>query len=212
MNDGDKDAEESLQLPSSVDNLNGVDCCIVKWPWKYIRIMSAVVVVLAIGACFASSATMIAHLPQKCDPTTEWWQGKTFYEIYPLTFADSDGDGYGDLNGITSKLDYLHKELHVDAIRLSSLFQVEHSSESDALNATVLDPHVGDEKQFHHLVRSLEKRNMSLIIDLPIDELPILKGRSHIGNVEHSAINHIIESWAHRGVHGFYLKVCFSTY
>ena len=44
-----------------------------------------------------------------------WWQHAVFYEIYPRSFADSNNDGIGDLNGITSKLDYL-KALGVDAI------------------------------------------------------------------------------------------------
>ncbi len=44
-----------------------------------------------------------------------WWQHAVFYEIYPRSFADSNNDGIGDLNGITSKLDYL-KDLGVDAI------------------------------------------------------------------------------------------------
>lgn len=203
----------SLQLPSSVD-MGEMDCGIVKWPWKYIRLMSAAVVMLAIAACFASSAAMISHLPQKCDPVTEWWQGKTFYEIFPLTFADSDGDGYGDLNGITSRLDYLQKELHVDVVRLNSVFQAEHdeSHPSDITNVTVLDPRLGDDKQFHHLLKSLEKRNMSLVLDLPIDELPNFKGHSHLGSNEHTAVNHILESWLHRGVHGFYLKVSLQAF
>ena len=50
-----------------------------------------------------------------------WWQNAVFYEIYMRSFADSNNDGIGDLNGITSKLDYLH-ELGVDAIWLSPLF------------------------------------------------------------------------------------------
>jgi pullulanase/glycogen debranching enzyme len=45
----------------------------------------------------------------------DWWQHAVFYEVYPRSFADSNGDGTGDINGITSKLDYLH-ELGIDAI------------------------------------------------------------------------------------------------
>ena len=40
-------------------------------------------------------------------PSRKWWQDAVFYQIYPLSFADSDGDGYGDLAGIISHLDYL---------------------------------------------------------------------------------------------------------
>src|SRR5437588_435455 len=51
----------------------------------------------------------------------QWWQHAVFYEIYPRSFADSNNDGIGDLNGITSKLDYL-KDLGVDAIWISPCF------------------------------------------------------------------------------------------
>jgi len=50
-----------------------------------------------------------------------WWQHAVFYEIYPRSFADSNNDGIGDLNGITSKLDYL-KDFGVDAIWITPCF------------------------------------------------------------------------------------------
>ncbi len=50
-----------------------------------------------------------------------WWQTGVIYQIYPLSFMDSNGDGYGDLAGISSKLDYL-KGLGVDAIWLSPIY------------------------------------------------------------------------------------------
>lgn len=51
----------------------------------------------------------------------DWWQHAVFYEVYPRSFDDSNGDGIGDLNGITSKLDYL-KGLGVDAIWITPCF------------------------------------------------------------------------------------------
>ena len=51
-----------------------------------------------------------------------WWKESVVYQIYPRSFCDSNGDGIGDLNGITSKLDYL-KELGVDVIWLSPVYK-----------------------------------------------------------------------------------------
>ena len=51
----------------------------------------------------------------KPDAATEWWRGATIYQIYPRSFADSNGDGVGDLSGITSRLDYV-AALGVDAV------------------------------------------------------------------------------------------------
>lgn len=52
----------------------------------------------------------------------EWWEHATFYQIYPRSFKDSDGDGIGDLKGITSKLNHL-KEMGMDALWLSPMFE-----------------------------------------------------------------------------------------
>lgn len=52
----------------------------------------------------------------------EWWKYATFYQIYPRSFKDSDGDGIGDLKGITSKLNHL-KEMGMDALWLSPMFE-----------------------------------------------------------------------------------------
>lgn len=65
-------------------------------------------------ACFA-----LAHASSEQD---EWWRSATFYQVYPRSFKDSDGNGIGDLAGITSKLEYL-AQIGVDAIWLSPMFE-----------------------------------------------------------------------------------------
>ena len=55
-------------------------------------------------------------------PTRQWWKSATVYQIYPISFFDSNGDGVGDLNGIAAKLDYL-KGLGVDVIWLSPIYK-----------------------------------------------------------------------------------------
>ena len=51
----------------------------------------------------------------------EWWKGAVVYQIYPRSFKDSNGDGFGDLEGIRQKLDYL-KNLGVDVLWLSPIY------------------------------------------------------------------------------------------
>lgn len=55
-------------------------------------------------------------------PTRAWWKSAVVYQIYPISFFDSNGDGFGDLNGILTKLDYL-KQLGVDVLWLSPIYQ-----------------------------------------------------------------------------------------
>ena len=71
-----------------------------------------------------------------------WWKHAVIYEIYPRSFQDSNGDGVGDLNGITSRLDYL-KALGVDAIWLTPIYpspQVDFGY--DISNYVAIDPAV----------------------------------------------------------------------
>jgi len=51
----------------------------------------------------------------------EWWKHAVLYEIYPRSFQDSDGDGIGDIKGMTSRLDYLH-DLGIDAIWITPMY------------------------------------------------------------------------------------------
>lgn len=206
--DGDKDPEISSK-ESGDNQLNVPDYPFVKWPWKYIRVFSTFAVIIGIFACLGSSATLIAHLPRRCDPSTEWWQGKVFYEVFTASFYDSDSDGIGDLNGVTAKLDYLQNRLHVDAIRLSSICEASNypASYLDIVNASNIDPHIGDVGQLESLVKHVEKRNMSLVIDLPIDHIPGLIGSSQINQPEYLVIENVLKFWLFHGVHGFYIKV-----
>jgi len=97
---------------------------------------------------------------------TQWWKGAVVYEIYPRSFQDSNGDGIGDLNGITSRLDYL-KVLGVDAIWLSPIYpspQVDFGYDiSDYEN---IDPAYGTLADFDRLVAEAKKRDIKIIMDM----------------------------------------------
>lgn len=98
-----------------------------------------------------------------------WWQHAVFYEIYPRSFADSNNDGVGDLNGITSKLDYLHN-LGVDAIWISPCYpspQVDFGYDvSDYEN---IDPMYGTLADFDRLASESKKHNVRIILDYVIN-------------------------------------------
>ncbi len=102
-------------------------------------------------------------------PKDPWWKHAVFYEVYPRSFADSNNDGVGDLNGITSKLDYLH-ELGVDALWITPCFpspQVDFGYDvSDYEN---IDPMYGTLKDFDQLVKEAKKRNIRIVLDFVIN-------------------------------------------
>jgi alpha-glucosidase len=99
----------------------------------------------------------------------QWWQHAVFYEIYPRSFADSNNDGVGDLNGITSKLDYL-KAVGVDAIWISPCFpspQVDFGYDvSDYEN---IDPMYGTLADFDVLASEAKKRGIHIILDFVVN-------------------------------------------
>lgn len=119
----------------------------------------------------------------RCDPPVEWWQGSTFYEIFPASFQDSasfrtKGAGIGDLRGIIMRLDYL-RELGVRTIRLNSIFPALHYPEyySKISNITDVNENLGTLEDFSALVREIQKRNMSIVLDLPL--YPFIKSLSN---------------------------------
>jgi alpha-glucosidase len=121
-------------------------------------------------SCISGRAALAQSTTQSVDKEGhQWWQHAVFYEIYPRSFADSNNDGIGDLNGIASKLDYL-KDLGVDAIWISPCFpspQVDFGYDvSDYEN---IDPMYGTLADFDHLASEANKRNIHIILDFVVN-------------------------------------------
>ena len=94
-----------------------------------------------------------------------WWQHAVFYEIYPRSFADSNNDGIGDLNGITAHLDYLQK-LGVDAIWITPCYpspQVDFGY--DVSDYRSIDPQYGTLADFDRLAAEAQKRGIRIVMD-----------------------------------------------
>lgn len=95
-----------------------------------------------------------------------WWQDAVFYQVYPLSFADSDGDGYGDLEGVISKLDYLSQTLGVDAIWMSPFYRSPMADWGyDVSDHTDVDPLFGDLDAAKRLIDAAHDRGMRVILD-----------------------------------------------
>lgn len=94
-----------------------------------------------------------------------WWRSAVVYQIYPRSFCDTDGDGIGDLAGITARLDYLAK-LGVDAIWLSPIYRSPMADFGyDVSDYTAIDPVFGDLDAFDRLLAEAHRRGLRVILD-----------------------------------------------
>lgn len=91
----------------------------------------------------------------------KWWHNKVAYQIYPKSFYDSNGDGIGDLPGITLKLDYL-KELGVDIVWISPIYSSPFADQGyDISDYYQIDPCFGTMDDMDHLLK--EAKNVTCI-------------------------------------------------
>ncbi len=118
---------------------------------------------------FASALLALApcaHSQTAAPSPTPWWKGAVLYEIYPRSFQDSNGDGVGDLNGITSRLDYLQR-LGIDGIWISPAYpspQVDFGY--DISNYEAVDPQYGTLADFDKLVAQATEHHVRIVLDM----------------------------------------------
>ena len=118
-----------------------------------------------------------------CSPTQsdtmvekEWWKRSVFYEIFVRSFYDSNGDGIGDFNGLTEKLDYINDgktdtktDLGVNAIWLMPIFPTTSYHGYDVTDYYNVNPEFGTLDDFKKLISEAHKRKIRVIIDLVIN-------------------------------------------
>ena len=161
----------------------------VRW-----RRVGAAAVVMSLLSCYAVAQGPVEAIPQK--PTTptkpipssfvqkapqtasgplvngyqpRWWKEAVVYQVYPRSFKDSNGDGIGDLNGITEKLDYLQR-LGVNVIWLSPHFDSPNADNGyDIRDYRKVMTEFGTMGDFDRMLAGIKQRHMRLIIDLVVN-------------------------------------------
>lgn len=100
---------------------------------------------------------------------TAWWKEAVVYQIYPRSFADSNGDGIGDLNGITAHLDYL-STLGVDVLWLSPVYQSPNDDNGyDISDYRAIMDEFGTMEEFDRLLEETHRRGMRIVMDLVVN-------------------------------------------
>ena len=99
----------------------------------------------------------------------KWWENAVVYQIYPKSFQDSNGDGYGDIRGIISRLDYL-KDLGIDAVWISPMYcSPQDDNGYDISDYQDIDPMFGTMDDMEELIREAGKRGIKIIMDLVLN-------------------------------------------
>lgn len=138
------------------------------------RFLSTLLLLSFLAACASPSTPTPAPTPQTSatpeapQPELDWWRTAVFYEIFVRSFYDTDGNGIGDFNGITAKLDYL-QDLGITAIWLMPIHPSPSYHGYDVLNYYAVNPQYGSMDDFKNLLNEAHKRDIRIIIDLVIN-------------------------------------------
>jgi len=102
-------------------------------------------------------------------PRRAWWKEVVVYQVYPRSFQDSDGDGVGDLRGITSRLDYI-KSLGVDVVWLNPVYRSPNDDNGyDISDYRAIMPEMGSMADFDAMLDGMHRRGIKLIMDLVVN-------------------------------------------
>src|SRR3954463_1531424 len=128
-----------------------------------------------LGLCFLGDAALGAQ-PSAASTISGWKRGAVCYEVFVRSFYDSDGDGVGDLNGLTQKLDYINdgnpnstKSLGAKCIWLMPVDESPSYHGYDVSNYYRVEKDYGTNEDFKRLVAAAHKRGISVVVDLVLN-------------------------------------------
>jgi alpha-glucosidase len=127
------------------------------------RLWTLLCLVMMASASFAAAQTQAAPLKTNGDV---WWKHAVVYEIYPRSFQDTNGDGLGDIKGITQRLSYL-KALGIDAIWITPMYpspQVDFGY--DIADYEAIDPQYGSMGDFDNLMKAAKQQGIRVLMDM----------------------------------------------
>ena len=144
-------------------------CDIILMPYDYISAFEGILKAVKSGQIseerINQSVRRILLMKQNLQDL-KWWQKSAVYQVYPKSFADSDNSGTGDINGITSKLDYL-KELGIKSIWITPIYESPMIDNGyDVANYTEIDKSFGTMADFDNLIAQARKRDIKIVMDL----------------------------------------------
>ena len=141
--------------------------------WFMKRLVNLLIVIILLSSCVplsgpASSQANTPPVPSQPSIQPSWWNKAVFYEIFVRSYYDSNGDGIGDFNGITMKLDYL-KNLGINAIWLMPIHPSPTYHGYDVIDYYDVNSQYGAINDFKQLLTEAHKRGIRIILDLVLN-------------------------------------------
>uniref|UniRef100_A0A915HN53 alpha-glucosidase n=1 Tax=Romanomermis culicivorax TaxID=13658 RepID=A0A915HN53_ROMCU len=136
--------------------------------WKKMRYFCLGLFWLAWIGMFVAAIAIVISSP-KCPPKPQlkWWQKKTCYQLWTRSYKDSNGDGVGDLAGLTEQLKFIGA-FKASAIWPTPILKSKSASGYDVLDHRTVDPALGTIDDFKNLVETAHQKNLYIIMDLPL--------------------------------------------
>lgn len=185
------------------------------WNWPLIRTISMYMFLAAMFGMVAMVVGLMFTLKSSCNPPVEWYQGSVFYEVFPASFYNREGQ-VGNFMGLWQQEPYL-SALGVRGVRLNSIFASPNYPEDyeNITSLTKIAPVLGSKESFELMVKRLDSKNISVILDLPLyplyKQLPSViaintKSNESFLTQEQNDIAKALQQWRSSNVKGFYLK------
>ncbi len=126
------------------------------------------ILALTINGCKENTNSK-QKLAEKGESSRKWWKEAIIYQIYPRSFKDTNGDGVGDLKGITQKLDYI-ESLGVTAVWLNPIYSSPNDDNGyDVSNYRDIMSDFGTMEDFDHMLSEMHERNIKLVMDVVVN-------------------------------------------
>lgn len=169
----DEEEQESQKHSPTVHSVKPSKCptcptdLLLAWNWPAIRLICLVAFLSSMSLLACVVVAMLLASSGHCGPPRQWWQGTVMYEVFPASFQDTDGDGFGDLRGLVWRLDYV-RSLNVSVLRLNSIFSaLDYPLEYEhIIDFSNVDPHLGRMEDFDHFLSEVRSRGMKLVLDI----------------------------------------------
>jgi glycosidase len=139
--------------------------------WARRTLVAATLALSAVASCTGTRKTPRPPV-YPVESAGPWWQKGVCYEVFVRSFYDSDGDGVGDLNGLTARLDYINdgypastRSLGANCIWLMPIAKAASYHGYDVIDYYHVDPHYGTDDDFRKLVAEAHRRGIHVIVD-----------------------------------------------